>query len=168
MNVLTACMNVSAQGTVVAVTHDRYFLDNVAGWILELDRGQGIPFEGNYSGAFTLCHVFCPELSGCWHCSADASVAARLQRLKAYVLGSYTNGCPVAILNLGEWLEAKDKRLRFEEKTQSSLQKSIAKELEWTKQQQKGQQLSLSTTTLRNTSWLPDIALHQSVRALLL
>jgi sulfate-transporting ATPase len=37
-------------GTVVAVTHDRYFLDNVAQWILELDRGRGIPFEGNYSG----------------------------------------------------------------------------------------------------------------------
>jgi ATP-binding cassette ChvD family protein len=37
------------QGTVVAVTHDRYFLDNVAGWILELDRGSGIPWEGNYS-----------------------------------------------------------------------------------------------------------------------
>jgi ATP-binding cassette ChvD family protein len=37
------------KGTVVAVTHDRYFLDNVAGWILELDRGQGIPWEGNYS-----------------------------------------------------------------------------------------------------------------------
>ena len=37
------------QGTVIAVTHDRYFLDNVAGWILELDRGHGIPFEGNYS-----------------------------------------------------------------------------------------------------------------------
>jgi ATP-binding cassette ChvD family protein len=37
------------KGTVVAVTHDRYFLDNVAGWILELDRGQGIPFQGNYS-----------------------------------------------------------------------------------------------------------------------
>src|SRR3989440_6146860 len=36
-------------GTVVSVTHDRYFLDNVAGWILELDRGQGIPWEGNYS-----------------------------------------------------------------------------------------------------------------------
>lgn len=36
-------------GTVIAVTHDRYFLDNVAGWILELDRGRGIPFEGNYS-----------------------------------------------------------------------------------------------------------------------
>jgi sulfate-transporting ATPase len=37
-------------GTVVAITHDRYFLDNVAGWILELDRGRGYPFEGNYSG----------------------------------------------------------------------------------------------------------------------
>ena len=36
-------------GTIVAVTHDRYFLDNVAGWILELDRGAGIPWEGNYS-----------------------------------------------------------------------------------------------------------------------
>ena len=39
----------SIPGTVVAVTHDRYFLDNVAGWILELDRGQGIPWQGNYS-----------------------------------------------------------------------------------------------------------------------
>ena len=38
------------KGTVVAVTHDRYFLDNVAGWILELDRGKGIPYEGNYTG----------------------------------------------------------------------------------------------------------------------
>src|SRR2546430_2233443 len=37
------------RGTVVAITHDRYFLDNVAGWILELERGQGIPWEGNYS-----------------------------------------------------------------------------------------------------------------------
>lgn len=36
-------------GTIIAVTHDRYFLDNIAGWILELDRGQGIPYEGNYS-----------------------------------------------------------------------------------------------------------------------
>src|SRR5213075_2443813 len=37
------------KGCVVAVTHDRYFLDNVAGWILELDRGKGIPYEGNYT-----------------------------------------------------------------------------------------------------------------------
>ena len=37
------------EGTIIAVTHDRYFLDNIAGWILELDRGQGIPYQGNYS-----------------------------------------------------------------------------------------------------------------------
>ena len=37
------------RGTVVAVTHDRYFLDNVAQWILEIDRGKGFPFEGNYT-----------------------------------------------------------------------------------------------------------------------
>ncbi len=41
------------EGTVIAVTHDRYFLDNVAGWILELDRGQGIPWQGNYSSWLT-------------------------------------------------------------------------------------------------------------------
>jgi sulfate-transporting ATPase len=41
---------VQYEGTVIAVTHDRYFLDNVAGWILELDRGEGIPWKGNYSG----------------------------------------------------------------------------------------------------------------------
>ena len=44
-------------GTVVAVTHDRYFLDNVAGWILELDRGRGIPFEGNYTAWLTARDV---------------------------------------------------------------------------------------------------------------
>src|SRR5207302_7851798 len=37
------------EGTIIAVTHDRYFLDNVAGWILELDRGAGIPWKGNYT-----------------------------------------------------------------------------------------------------------------------
>ena len=41
-------------GTVVAITHDRYFLDNVAKWILELDRGEGHPFEGNYTGWLEL------------------------------------------------------------------------------------------------------------------
>ena len=44
-------------GTVVAVTHDRYFLDNVAGWILELDRGRGIPYQGNYSGWLEQKHA---------------------------------------------------------------------------------------------------------------
>jgi ATP-binding cassette ChvD family protein len=76
------------KGTVVAVTHDRYFLDNVAGWILELDRGQGFPFEGNYSG----------------------------------------------------WLEQKQKRLEQEEKTESSRQKSLQRELEWIQQSPKARQ----------------------------
>jgi ATP-binding cassette ChvD family protein len=66
-------------GTVVAVTHDRYFLDNVAGWILELDRAQGIPWKGNYSS----------------------------------------------------WLEQKRERLRREEKSESSRQRSLDRELEW-------------------------------------
>lgn len=57
------------EGTVVAITHDRYFLDNVAGWILELDRGEGIPWEGNYSswrsrrsasGAGSVCRSGAP------------------------------------------------------------------------------------------------------------
>ena len=48
------------KGTVVAVTHDRYFLDNVAGWILELDRGHGIPYEGNYSNSVSYTHLTLP------------------------------------------------------------------------------------------------------------
>ena len=67
------------QGTVVAITHDRYFLENVSQWILELDRGQGIPFEGNYS----------------------------------------------------QWLDAKNKRLEGEKKSQSAAAKAVAAELEW-------------------------------------
>ena len=47
----------SYEGTVVAVTHDRYFLDNIAGWILELDRGHGIPWEGNYSSWLEQKHA---------------------------------------------------------------------------------------------------------------
>src|SRR6476619_2288464 len=67
------------RGTVVAVTHDRYFLDNVAGWILELDRGRGIPWEGHYSS----------------------------------------------------WLDQKQQRLVQEEKSETKLQKTLARELEW-------------------------------------
>ena len=73
-------------GTVIAVTHDRYFLDNVAGWILELDRGEGIPWKGNYSS----------------------------------------------------WLEQKQKRLRQEEKQESSRQRTLARELEWIRMSPKG------------------------------
>lgn len=75
-------------GTVVAITHDRYFLDNAAEWILELDRGQGIPWKGNYSS----------------------------------------------------WLEQKSTRLKQEEAAESSRQKTIAKELEWVRQNPKGRQ----------------------------
>ena len=79
---------VDFDGTVVAVTHDRYFLDNAAGWILELDRGRGIPFEGNYS----------------------------------------------------TWLEAKEKRLEQEQKSEEARQKTIKSELEWVRQNAKGRQ----------------------------
>ena len=79
---------VDFEGTVVAVTHDRYFLDNAAGWILELDRGRGIPFEGNYS----------------------------------------------------IWLEAKEKRLEQEQKSEEARQKTIKSELEWVRQNSKGRQ----------------------------
>ena len=75
-------------GTVVAVTHDRYFLDNAAEWILELDRGHGIPWKGNYSS----------------------------------------------------WLEQKDNRLKQEEASESARQKTIAKELEWVRQNPKARQ----------------------------
>jgi len=75
-------------GTVVGITHDRYFLDNAAEWILELDRGHGIPWKGNYSS----------------------------------------------------WLEQKSDRLKQEEATESSRQKTIAKELEWVRQNPKGRQ----------------------------
>lgn len=74
------------KGTVIAVTHDRYFLDNVAGWILELDRGEGIPWEGNYSS----------------------------------------------------WLDQKSKRLEQEKKQASKRQKTLERELEWSKMTPKG------------------------------
>ncbi len=75
-------------GTVVAITHDRYFLDNAAGWILELDRGRGIPYEGNYS----------------------------------------------------TWLEAKEKRLEQEQRSEAAHQKAIKAELEWVRSNPKGRQ----------------------------
>ena len=76
------------EGTVIAVTHDRYFLDNVAGWILELDQGRGIPWKGNYSS----------------------------------------------------WLEQKQERLRVEEKSESDRQKTLQRELEWTRMNPKAKQ----------------------------
>jgi energy-dependent translational throttle protein EttA len=74
--------------TVIAVTHDRYFLDNVAQWILELDRGYGIPWHGNYSS----------------------------------------------------WLEQKEQRLALEEREREALRKTLARELEWVRQNPKARQ----------------------------
>jgi len=64
-------------GTVIAVTHDRYFLDNVAGWILELDRGHGIPFEGNYSSWLEQKHA---------RLAVEEKQASRQQRALAHEL----------------------------------------------------------------------------------
>ena len=75
-------------GTVIAVTHDRYFLDNVAGWILELDCGIGIAYKGNYTG----------------------------------------------------WLEQKLKRLAMKDKQETLRQKTLARELDWVRQNPKGRQ----------------------------
>ena len=75
-------------GTVVAITHDRYFLDNAAEWILELDRGAGHPYKGNYS----------------------------------------------------DWLDAKEKRLEQEQKTEDARAKALKQELEWVRKNAKGRQ----------------------------
>ena len=72
----------------MAVTHDRYFLDNVAQWILEIDRGQGIPFEGNYTA----------------------------------------------------WLEAREKRMKIEQRQQQARQRTLARELEWIRMSPKARQ----------------------------
>ena len=75
-------------GTVVAVTHDRYFLDNVAGWILELDRGRGIPFKGNYSSWLEqkqarLAQGGAPGVGAPAHDRARARVGARVPEGRA-------------------------------------------------------------------------------------
>ncbi len=75
-------------GTVVAITHDRYFLDNAAEWILELDRGAGHPYKGNYT----------------------------------------------------DWLDAKEKRLEAEQKTEDARSKALKQELEWVRKNAKGRQ----------------------------
>ncbi len=77
------------KGTIVAVTHDRYFLDNVAGWILELDRGRGIPYEGNYSGWLEQKEKR-PGAGGC----AAPMVARQLQHDQAGAgVGAYEREC---------------------------------------------------------------------------
>lgn len=95
-------------GTVVAVTHDRYFLDNVAGWILELDRGQGIPWEGNYSSWL--------EQKGQRLEQEQKGEAARVKSMKAEL--DWVRSNPK-----GRHAKSKARLARFEELSSSDYQK---------------------------------------------
>jgi ATP-binding cassette ChvD family protein len=100
------------QGAVVAITHDRYFLDNVAGWILELDRGRGIPYEGNYSGWLEQKRARL-ETEGKQETARRRTIDQELQwvRLNA----SARRNKPKARLNAYEALLAEDRNVKLDE-----------------------------------------------------
>jgi len=95
-------------GTVVAITHDRYFLDNVAGWILELDRGQGIPWEGNYSS---------------WLAQKDARLSQEKSQEKARQKSIAKELEWVRSNAKGRQAKSKARMARFEELNQADFQK---------------------------------------------
>jgi len=99
-------------GTVVAVTHDRYFLDNVAGWILELDRGRGIPYQGNYSGWLEQKRARL-ELQA----RQDAARTRTIERELEWVRmnASARRSKPKARLNAYEALLAEDRNVRLDQ-----------------------------------------------------
>jgi energy-dependent translational throttle protein EttA len=99
-------------GTVVAITHDRYFLDNVAGWILELDRGRGIPYEGNYSGWLEQKHARMRDEARQDN-ARKRTLAAELEwvRLNA----SARRSKPKARLNAYEALLAQDRNVKLDQ-----------------------------------------------------
>jgi ATP-binding cassette ChvD family protein len=98
-------------GTVVAVTHDRYFLDNVAGWILELDRGRGIPYQGNYSGWLEQKRARLEQ-----EARQDAARRRTIERELEWVrLGaSARRSKPKARLNAYEALLAEDRNVKLD------------------------------------------------------
>jgi ATP-binding cassette ChvD family protein len=98
-------------GTVVAVTHDRYFLDNVAGWILELDRGRGIPYEGNYSGWLEQKRVRLEQ-----EARQDAARRRTIERELEWVRmgASARRSKPKARLNAYEALLAEDRNVKLD------------------------------------------------------
>ena len=100
------------KGAVVAITHDRYFLDNVAGWILEIDRGRGIPYEGNYSGWLVQKQKRLQQEEK-KESNRQKTIAQELDwvRLNA----SARRGKPKARLNAYEELLAEDKNVRLDE-----------------------------------------------------
>jgi sulfate-transporting ATPase len=100
------------KGTIVAVTHDRYFLDNVAGWILELDRGRGIPYQGNYSGWLQQKEKRLAQESR----TEDARQRTIKQELEwVRMNASARRAKPKARLNAYESLLAEDKNVKLDQ-----------------------------------------------------
>jgi ATP-binding cassette ChvD family protein len=99
-------------GTVVAVTHDRYFLDNVAGWILELDRGRGLPYEGNYSGWLEQKQKRLAQEER-QDSSRKRTLAAELEWVR--MNASARRAKPKARLNAYEALLAEDRNVRLDQ-----------------------------------------------------
>ncbi|HEY5428232.1 MAG TPA: energy-dependent translational throttle protein EttA [Solirubrobacteraceae bacterium] len=99
-------------GTIVAVTHDRYFLDNVAGWILELDRGRGIPYQGNYSGWLEQKQVRLAQEER-QESSRQRTIAQELEWVR--MNASARRGKPKARLNAYEALLAQDRNVKLDQ-----------------------------------------------------
>jgi sulfate-transporting ATPase len=100
------------KGAVVAITHDRYFLDNVAGWILELDRGRGIPYEGNYSGWLVQKQKRLQQEER-KESNRQKTIAQELEWVR--MNASARRGKPKARLNAYEELLAADKNVKLDE-----------------------------------------------------
>jgi energy-dependent translational throttle protein EttA len=100
------------RGTVVAITHDRYFLDNVAGWILELDRGRGIPYQGNYSGWLEQKQKRLQQEER-QESSRQRTIAQELEWVR--MNASARRGKPKARLNAYEALLAQDRNVKLDQ-----------------------------------------------------
>ncbi|MGI9184482.1 MAG: energy-dependent translational throttle protein EttA [Solirubrobacteraceae bacterium] len=100
------------KGTVVAITHDRYFLDNVAGWILELDRGRGIPYQGNYSGWLVQKQARLKQEER-QESSRQRTIAQELEWVR--MNASARRGKPKARLNAYEALLAEERNVRLDQ-----------------------------------------------------
>ena len=100
------------RGTVVAITHDRYFLDNVAGWILELDRGRGIPYQGNYSGWLEQKQIRLAQEER-QESNRQRTIAQELEWVR--MNASARRGKPKARLNAYEALLAQDRNVKLDQ-----------------------------------------------------
>ncbi len=100
------------RGTIVAITHDRYFLDNVAGWILELDRGRGIPYQGNYSGWLEQKQIRLAQEER-QESSRQRTIQQELEWVR--MNASARRGKPKARLNAYEALLAQDRNVKLDQ-----------------------------------------------------